>query len=82
MDIILLSIHRWLCKDMLVKFSSTAGRAEVGELTFRLDQDFKAGTYVMTCRDVTAGLPPRMLMMHTKILLKIVDLDPPPEEEV
>ena len=69
-------------EDMLVKFSSTAGTAEVGELTFRLDQDFKAGSYIMTCRDVTPGLPPRMLMKHTQILLKIVDLDPPPEEEV
>lgn len=68
--------------DMIVKFSSTAGKAEIGELTFKLDQDFRAGTYVMTCRDVTAGLPPRMRMQHTKILLKIVDLDPPPEEEV
>lgn len=48
--------------DMLVKFSSTAGKAEVGELTFKLDLDFRAGTYVMTCRDVTAGLPPRMRM--------------------
>ena len=47
---------------MIVKFSSTAGKAEIGELTFKLDQDFRAGTYVMTCRDVTAGLPPRMRM--------------------
>ena len=48
--------------EMLVKFSSTAGKAEVGELSFKLDLDFRAGTYVMTCRDVTAGLPPRMRM--------------------
>ena len=35
----------------------------------------------MICKDVTPGLPPRMQMKHTKILVKLVDLDPPPEEE-
>lgn len=49
-------------EDMLVKFSSTAGKAEVGELTFKLDPDFRAGNYIMTCKDVTAGLPSRMRM--------------------
>ena len=68
-------------EDMIAKFKSDAGVAEVGELTFRLDPEFRAGSYLMVCKDVTPGLPPRMQMRHTKILVKIVDLDPPPEEE-
>jgi len=66
---------------MLVKTMSTAGMAEVGELSFHLDSEFKAGAYVIVCKDVTPGLPSRMQMKYTKILLKLVDLDPPPEEE-
>lgn len=68
-------------EDMLHKVKSSCGVAEVADLTFKLDPDFKAGTYQLVCRDVTPGLPPRMQMMHTRILLKLVDLDPPPEEE-
>ena len=67
-------------EEMLLKVKTTDGMAEVGNLTFRLDSEFKAGTYIIVCKDVTPGLPPRMKMKHTKILLKTVDLDPPPEE--
>ena len=66
---------------MLFKVQSAGGVAEVAGLTFRLDSEFKAGTYILVCKDVTPGLPPRMQMKHTKILFKLVDLDPPPEEE-
>ena len=54
---------------------------EVGDLTYRLSEEFRAGSYILICKDVTPGLPPRMQMRHTKILIKFVDLDPPPEEE-
>ena len=50
-------------------------------MTYRLDPEFRAGTYIMVCKDVTPGLPPRMQMRHVRILVKIVDLDPPPVEE-
>ena len=68
-------------EEMLFKVTSSSGVAQVEGLTFRLDQDFKAGTYQLVCKDVTPGLPPRMQMKHTRVLLKLVDLDPPPEEE-
>ena len=68
-------------EEMLVHVESNAGVATVEDLTFRLDPDFKAGTYMIVCKDVTPGLPPRMQMKHTRVLLKLVDLDPPPEDE-
>ncbi len=67
--------------DMICKVKSESGVAEICELTYRLDPEFRAGSYLMVCKDVTPGLPPRMQMRHTKILVKIVDLDPPPEDE-
>mmetsp|Transcript_2298 Transcript_2298/g.3139 ORF Transcript_2298/g.3139 Transcript_2298/m.3139 type:complete len:81 (+) Transcript_2298:1565-1807(+) len=66
---------------MIVRVPSQAGLVEVGDLTFRLNEEFRAGSYLLVCKDVTPGLPPRMQMKHTKILIKLVDLDPPPEEE-
>ena len=68
-------------EEMLTYVDSEAGLATIADLTFRLDKEFKAGTYQIICKDVTPGLPPRMQMKHTKILFKLVDLDPPPEEE-
>lgn len=68
-------------EDMIVKSESRAGVVEINELTYRLNEEFKAGSYILICKDVTPGLPPRMQMKHTKILIKLVDLDPPPEEE-
>jgi len=68
-------------EDMIVKVQSQAGVVEVSQLTYRLNEDFRAGTYILTCKDVTPGLPPRMQMKHTKILIKLVDLDPILEEE-
>jgi len=58
-----------------------SGNVEVGDLTYRLNEEFRAGSYIMICKDVTPGLPPRMQMKHTRVLVKLVDLDPPPEEE-
>lgn len=66
---------------MLHKVKSVEGVTTVEGLSFRLDSEFKAGTYQLVCKDVTPGLPPRMQMKHTRILVKLVDLDPPPEEE-
>ena len=68
-------------EDMLVMVQSSKAVVEVADLSFKLDQDFRAGSYLIVCKDVTPGLPPRMQMPHTKILMKLVDLDPPPEEE-
>jgi len=68
-------------EEMLYKVRTCAGVANVGDLTFKLNEEFKAGTYILVCKDMTPGLPPRMQMRHTKILIKFVDLDPPPEEE-
>jgi len=68
-------------EEMIVKTQSNAGVVELGELNFRLNDEFRAGSYVLVCKDVTPGLPPRMQMKHTKILVKLIDLDPPPEEE-
>ena len=67
--------------EMIHNVHSRAGIAEVCDLTFRLDNDFRAGSYILLCKDVTPGLPPRMRMKHTKVLFKLVDLDPPPEDE-
>lgn len=67
--------------EMIVKTQSNAGAIELGELSFRLNDEFRAGSYILVCKDVTPGLPPRMQMKHTKILVKLIDLDPPPEEE-
>jgi len=66
---------------MLVKVETVNGVAEVSDLSFKLDPEFRAGAYIIKCKDVTPGLPPRMQMKHMKILVKVVDLDPPPEEE-
>lgn len=66
---------------MIYQIKSEAGVAECSELTFRLDQDFKAGSYILVIKDVTPGLPPRMQMKNMRVLIKLVDLDPPPEEE-
>ena len=51
-------------------------------LTFKLDSDFKGGSYVIVCKDVTKGLPTRMRMDTTKILLKLVDMDEEVQEKV
>ena len=67
--------------EMLFKVESQTGVAEVSDLTFRLDVDFRAGSYILVIKDVTPGLPPRMQMKHMRILVKLVDMDPPPEEE-
>ena len=66
---------------MIVKVESQAGVVEVSDLTFRLDVDFRAGSYILVIKDVTPGLPSRMQMKHMRILVKLVDMDPPPEEE-
>ena len=55
--------------------------AECSELTFKLDAEFRAGSYILLIKDVTPGIPARMQMKHMRILVKLVDLDPPPEEE-
>lgn len=68
-------------EDMIIKIKSDAGEVNVSELSFRLDTDFRAGSYIILIKDVTPGLPPRMQMKHMRILMKLVDLDPPPEEE-
>ena len=69
------------CEEMVVTKQSTAGVVEISELFFSLNDEFRAGSYILICKDVTPGLPPRMQMKHTKILIKLVDLDPPPEED-
>lgn len=50
------------------------GVCEVKGIRFNIDKKFTAGTYIITVRDVTNGLPPRMLMKNMKILFKINDL--------
>ena len=67
--------------DMIVSRTSASGVVEVSELSFRLNEEFRASSYILVCKDVTPGLPPRMQMKHTKILVKLIDLDPPPSEE-
>jgi len=68
-------------EEMIVKITSSSGVAEGSELTFKLDNDFRAGSYIMLIKDVTPGLPARMQMKYMRVLVKLVDLDPPPEEE-
>ena len=68
-------------EEMIVRLTSANGVAECSELTFKLDADFRAGSYILLIKDVTPGLPARMQMKHIRILVKLVDLDPPPEEE-
>ena len=64
---------------MFAYATSEAGIVELNNIFFKVDHVFKAGTYLVICRDVTKGLPPRMKMKNTKLLLKMVNLDP--EEE-
>ena len=45
---------------MIVKVESRGGVVEVSDLTFRLNDEFRAGAYQLICKDVTPGLPPRM----------------------
>jgi len=70
------------CEEMFVYASSTGGVIELNNLFFKCYPEFKAGNYIIICREVTKGLPPRMKMKNTKVLLKLVNLDPEPEVEV
>lgn len=58
------------------------GLCEIKGIRFNIDKKFTAGSYTITVRDVTKGLPPRMLMKNMKILLKIVDLTVEEQQEV
>ena len=61
-------------EDMEYTVQTEEGLCEVKGIRFIIDKKFTAGTYIITVRDVTKGLPPRMLMKNMKILFKIVDL--------
>jgi hypothetical protein len=61
-------------EDMLYYVNSEQGVVKLHGIRFHLNRRFNAGTYIITCKDVTPGLPPRMLMKTVKVLLKIVDL--------
>ena len=59
---------------------SVKGVCFVSGITFKVNDDLgpktiQTGSYEIRVTDVTRGLPPRMLMRNTKILLKLVDLD-------
>ena len=60
---------------------SNAGLVELNNIYFKADNVFKAGNYIIMCRDVTKGLPPRKKMKNTKLLLKLVNLDPPEDDK-
>lgn len=59
---------------MLHFVNSEQGVCKLSGIRFSLNKRFTAGAYVITCKDVTQGLPPRMLMKTVRILLKIADL--------
>lgn len=61
--------------EMVKVVRSEAGRVQVRGLSYRLDDEFKAGSYILTVKDVTRGLPSRMRMANSKILIKFVNLD-------
>ena len=67
---------------MIYEVDSNQGFVKVDGLTFKLDSDFRGGTYVICCKDVTKGLPARMRMETTKILLKLEDKDEVEVEKV
>lgn len=59
---------------------SENGVCIVNNIQFNVNDDLgiktiKSGSYEIKVKDVTKGLPPRMLMRDTKILLKLIDLD-------
>jgi len=59
---------------------SVKGVCLVSGISFKINDDLGAqtiqtGNYEIRVTDITRGLPPRMLMRDTKILLKLVDLD-------
>lgn len=61
-------------------FVSSKGVCMVEGLKIRINDEFgsrtvKSGTYELRCTDVTRGLPPRMQMKQTRILLKLCDID-------
>ena len=61
--------------EMVKIVRSEAGKVQVRSLSYRLDDEFRAGSYILTVKDVTRGLPSRMRMTNTKILVKFVNLD-------
>ena len=69
-------------EDMLYTVASKEGVCSVSGIRFVLTNQFTGGAYTVICRDVTKGLPPRMLMKTIKILLKIKDLSEPKPTEV
>ena len=68
------SIWQEPTEDMLHFVNSEQGVCRMSGIRFHLSRRFTAGAYVITCKDVTQGLPPRMLAKTVKVLLKIVDL--------
>ena len=59
---------------------SEKGICEISGLHYRPNDDMgpqslTAGTYEIHIKDVTKGLAPRLKMKHSKVLLKLADLD-------
>jgi len=47
-------------EDMVTKVQTQAGVCEINQLTYRINEEFPAGSYTLICKDVTSGLPPRL----------------------
>ena len=61
-------------EQMLYFMNTEEGVCDVKGIRFNIDRRFTAGAYVITVKDVTKGLPSRMIMKNIKILFKIADL--------
>lgn len=66
--------------EMVVRVESAKGECVFDGIRYRPNDDLgeaslKPGTYEMYVKDITEGLPPRMRMATTKMLIKLADLD-------
>jgi hypothetical protein len=68
-------------EDMLLYVNSEAGVCSVKDIRWAVSKRFPAGAYVITCTDVTKGLPAHKQMKTVKILMKLVDLTEPEQPE-
>ena len=66
---------------MLHFVNTKEGICSLKGIRFNVNKRFPAGAYTITCKDVTKGLPSRMLMKTVKVLMKIVDLTEPEQPE-
>ena len=66
--------------EMLHHVNTENGLCKLRGVKFCANKKMPAGPYIINVKDVTQGLPDRMLMKPFKVLMKLVDLTEPEEK--